>query len=403
ENIHHLLSHPVGEGASDIAPIDVAGLMALARAMHQSSSPAAWGMALIEYLKNRFGMTFMSILWPARPPANRLISFMTSHDDKRLLLSQTPFLRTIRDHEAILWPSRINELQFKDGQRHVNQVDEPVLIGPLLADRKGATGLLYIENTEKHFNKDDLNVFSALLLILSPAITSYAKHLEEAENRHLPTCDPYEGGLNLTTSDDQVKIIFSTATQVAATKSSVMICGEAGTGKGALGRYIHNISPRKHGRLVKVGLSAIPANEIERALLGQNNGSGDGDVYGQIGFLELADGGTLFLRHIEYLPANAQKILLMAMEEGLFMPLAAGRPKAVDLRVICTTSVDLWARVEAGYFREDLYVRLNNMTISMPPLREIKNDLEWLANNFMSLAARDMGLNFTGIDPAVME
>lgn len=204
----------------------------------------------------------------------------------------------------------------------------------------------------------------------------------------------------MSSTDTQIKILFSTAAQAASDSGAILVTGEAGTGKSALAEYIHNVSGRKNGRLVPVNLAALPPADVEATLFGEMP---SGTSSGHTGLLDLADGGTLFLRHVEFLPPAVQKLLLMTLEEGLFFTLGAPRPKAVDLRVVSSTSIDLWARVQAGYFREDLYSRLNHVNISMPPLREIKHDLESLLTNIMSRSALEMGLTFTGLDPAAME
>ncbi len=397
EEVLGLMAVPAEEAASDIAPDDVPGLMALAHRLSSSSAPEECEALLVRYLESRFGMTFMSILWPSNPPARRLVSLWTSHDDKRLLLSETPFIRATRDGEALLWPSSITELSFSEGKRNVIQTGHPSLVGPLYAD-EGRIGLIYLENQDQPFTEKDFKAFAALLGIISPMIRHlYEKH-RQANVDENDLADSPE--VILSSADDQVKIVYSTAAQAAGESSSILIRGEAGTGKSSLAAYIHKVGTRKKGRLVTVNLATLPASEIEPMLFGHVGGSGENK---RIGLVEQADSGTLFLRHVEYLPPPAQKLLLMTLEEGLFFTLGASRPQAVDLRVVSSTSTALLARVEAGFFREDLYSRLNGLNIFMPPLREVKNGLDGFISSFMSKVAREMGLTFTGIDPAALE
>ena len=397
EEVLGLVMAPAVEAAAGVDSQDVPELMALSHRLGLGLESEEGEDFLLKYLKTRFGMTFMSILWPSNPPARRLISLWTSHDDKRLLLSETPFIRATRDREAVLWPSSITELSFSEGKRHVQQTGHPSLVGPLYADG-GRIGLMYLENQDRAFNDRDFRAFSALLGIVSPLIRHiYEKHSQGADLVNDGADSPE---VILSSTDDKVKIVYATAAQAASGSSSILIRGEAGTGKTSLAAYIHKVSSRKHGRLVTVNLATLPASEIEATLFGQV-ASSEGNS--RIGLLEQADSGTLFLQHVEYLPPPAQKLLLMAMEEGLFLTLGAARPQAVDLRVISSTSIDLLAKVESGYFREDLYSRLNGLNIFMPPLREVKGGLDGFISSFMAKVAREMGLRFTGIDPAAVE
>lgn len=397
EDIHNLITAPVDMAAQAAAPDDIPSLMALAHALGRAVDPDAVEAIIMDYLYHRFELTFMSILWPSRPPAKRLIAMLTSHEDKRLLLSHTPFIRATRDREVLLWPKTITELSFSYGQRHVGLADSPALVGPLNAE-DDLTGLMYLENQDRPFNEKDMAAFAALLGIAGPAIRWLADVRSRPKEWKPPLSPATE--FIMASNDTSVKIVFSTAAQAATGSRAILISGEAGTGKSALAEYIHSVSPRKNGQLATVNLATLPPAEIEPTLFGQIASSASEP---RTGLLELADGGTLFLRHVEFLPPSSQKLLLMAMVEGLFFTLGAHRAKAVDLRVISTTSIDLWSRVQSGYFREDLYFRLNGLSISMPPLRDIKHDMESLVNNFMAKSARDMGLTFNGLDPAALE
>ena len=396
EQVTKLVTAPAAEAAAAVDPADLPALMTLSHRLAACLGGEETETLILKYLQERFGQTFMSILWPSRPPARRLISLLTSDDDRRLLLSHNPFIRATRDREVILWPSSITELSFHDGKRDVVQAGHPSLAGPLYGP-DGTTGLMYLENHHQTFTTNDLRTFAALLGLISPALSALADN-----HIHLAKPDYSQGQeMVLASNDNKVKAVFSTAAQAAESKKSILLSGETGTGKSALVSYIHNASPRKSGRLVTVNLSTMPPADIEANLFGQAPAPG-GDP-GRTGLLELADSGTLFLKHVEYLPPAVQKLLLMVIEEGIFFSLGGQRPQAVDLRVISSTSVDLWSRVEAGYFREDLYVRLNNLNISLPPLRDIKVDLENQLAHFMGQAARDLGLTLTGVDPGAVE
>ncbi|MCL2029232.1 MAG: sigma 54-interacting transcriptional regulator, partial [Deltaproteobacteria bacterium] len=390
-----LTAAPAGRAAAEMTPEDVPALMALSHSLLQCASHAETETVLLKYLHDRFGITFMSVLWPAKPPVRRLVSLLTSHDDKRLILGQTPFDRVVKSREVLLWPSCISELTFQDRERHVLRLNHSALLGPLYAGQENV-GLMYLENLNRQFTSRDLKTFAAMLILVSPAVAELAG---ARESRRLPG-NSQHGNHILPTNDTKVKIVYSTARQAAAGEGPIMLHGEAGTGKSVLARYIHEVSPRKGGRLVSVNLSDLPQAEIETILFGLAQTPSSES---RAGLVELADGGTLLLRHVEFLPPSAQKFLMMAMEEGIFFPAGAHRGKVVSLRIISSTSADLAALVDIGQFREDLYMRLNALVISLPPLREIKGDLESLLNSFLNKAARDLGVDFNGVDPAALE
>ena len=375
ENLNGLVSAPLSRAVAEISPGDVPALMLLSHRLLECSTPEEIEAALLKYLRDRFGITFMALLWPTRPPSRRLISLLASHDDKRLLLGEAPFTRAIQHREVLLWPTSISELAFHSRGRHVTHLEQPTLVGPIQAGGESA-GLMYLENQSRKFTERDMKAFAAMLVTIGPAVADMAGTRTRADLRETDASDTAD--LILASSDAKVKIIFSTAAQAAAGSGAIMIHGEAGTGKSALAEYIHRVSPRKGGRLVPVNLANLQPSDIEATLFGMAHSA---ETEGRIGLVELADGGTLFLRHVEYLPPAAQKSVLMMLEEGLSFSLGSRRAKAVDLRVVSSTSIDLAGKVEAGYFREDLYLRLNGVSISMPPVREVKDDLE----NFLNL------------------
>ena len=392
-----LVSAPAGQAAAQVAPEDVPALMTLSHRLLQRADPGEIGTVVLKHLQDRFGLTFMALLWPGRPPARRLVSLLTSHGDKRLLLGRTPFDRAVKNREVLLWPSSISDLTFQNRNRRVGQVNRPVLLGPVQADRETA-GLLYLENQDREFTPGDLPAFAAALAIISPALADLA-------GARVSPAPPEARGAPrkiLASHGDTFKIVLSTAIQAAAGSSPIMLHGEAGTGKGDLAAYIHDVSHRKGGRLVTVNLAALPPSEIEAALFGLAQAPNSSER--RTGLVEQADGGTLFLRHVEHLPPLTQKFLLMAMVEGLFFPVGSSRRgQAVDFRIISSTSIDLASLVEAGQFREDLFLRLNGLTIYLPPLREIKDDLGTFLNIFLNRAARSLGVNFDGVDPGALE
>ena len=191
--------------------------------------------------------------------------------------------------------------------------------------------------------------------------------------------------------------VFQLMNQVAGAGSTVLILGETGTGKELIARAIHNSSPRKDKIMVKVNCAALPENLIESELFGHEKGSFTGAIDRRIGKFELADNGTLFLDEIGEMPPILQAKLLRAIQEREIERVGGKNPIKVNVRIIAATNRELRQEVEAGRFRSDLYYRLNVFPITIPPLRERKEDIPMLANHFIRRFARSIGKKVTGI------
>lgn len=177
---------------------------------------------------------------------------------------------------------------------------------------------------------------------------------------------------------DGIKQVLSQVGQVARTDATVLILGETGTGKELIARAIHNLSTRKARAMIKVNCAALPAALIEAELFGHEKGAYTGALSCQIGRFEAANGSTIFLDEIGELPLELQSKLLRVLQEGQFERLGSPKPIAVDVRVIAATNRSLAQAVREGKFREDLYYRLNVFPISVPPLRERREDIPLL-------------------------
>lgn len=172
------------------------------------------------------------------------------------------------------------------------------------------------------------------------------------------------------------------AVQVAGTDLSVLVTGESGVGKEVFPQIIHLHSPRKHNHYFAVNCGAIPEGTIDSELFGHEKGSFTGAYETRKGYFEVADGGTLFLDEVAELPLSTQVRLLRVLQTGEFIKVGSSKVQKTDVRVIAATNINLMRAIEAGRFREDLFYRLNTVPISVPPLRERKEDIHLLFKKF---------------------
>jgi DNA-binding NtrC family response regulator len=180
-----------------------------------------------------------------------------------------------------------------------------------------------------------------------------------------------------------IQKIIQLISQVAGTKATVLVQGESGTGKEIIARAIHYQSDRASKPFVVINCAAIPSNLLESELFGHEKGAFTGAIKTKKGRLELADQGTLFLDEIGEMPKELQVKILRVLEEQKFQRVGGTEDVEVDNRIIAATNKDLKQAVEAGAFRDDLYYRLNVITISIPPLRERKEDIPLLVDYFL--------------------
>ncbi|MDA8211437.1 MAG: sigma 54-interacting transcriptional regulator [Clostridia bacterium] len=200
----------------------------------------------------------------------------------------------------------------------------------------------------------------------------------------------------------QLVDLKETVMKVAPRKSNVLIRGESGTGKELLAHAIHSSSNRRFGPFVKVNCAAIPENLLESEFFGYEEGAFTGTRRGgQVGKFELAHKGTIFLDEIGEMSPTMQAKLLRVIQEKVVERLGGGLPRAVDVRIVAATNVNLEELIKYGKFRADLYYRLNVVALTMPPLRERKEDINDLVSHFIGKYNHEFGMNILGITPQV--
>lgn len=258
------------------------------------------------------------------------------------------------------------------------------------AMKKGAFDYL-----QKPFDNDEL------LAIISRAVemVTLKRRVKELEDQ-LEETYRFE---NIVGVSDKMKSTFTLMQKFARTDGTVVVCGESGTGKELIVRAIHQASKRKSGPFVVVNCGAIPPNLIESEFFGHEAGSFTDAKELRIGKFESADGGTLFLDEIGELTLQAQVKLLRVIEEGTFSRVGSNEPIAVDVRVMAATNRDLATMVEEGKFREDLYWRLNVLSLNICPLRQRKEDIPLLVEHFLDRYATPLGVEQPNVSEKVLE
>jgi len=222
--------------------------------------------------------------------------------------------------------------------------------------------------------------------------------LTNLEDRYRNIYQPY----NFIGESQEIKKVFRIVNRVAATDSSVIILGETGTGKELVAGAIHYNSTRSDGRFVRVNCAALPEQLLESELFGHERGAFTGADRQRIGRFEHANGGTIFLDEIADMSLYTQAKVLRVIQEKEFERLGSNDTVKVDVRIISATNQDLMQRMQQRLFREDLYYRLNVVTIHLPPLRERNGDIGLLIQFFLKKYAGQMNKRIRGIEAQAM-
>jgi len=185
--------------------------------------------------------------------------------------------------------------------------------------------------------------------------------------------------------------LFDLVAQVAPSRSTVLIQGESGTGKELIAKAIHAHSPRRDKPFIPVNTGAVPSDLLESTLFGHERGAFTSAVAAKKGLFEVADGGTLFLDEIGTMRMDMQAKILRVLQDRRFMHVGGTQEIQVDIRIVAATNVNLEQAVKEGRFREDLFYRLNVISLELPPLRNRKEDIPLLANHYLKFYAEENG------------
>lgn len=267
------------------------------------------------------------------------------------------------------------------------------------------SGFLYLDRRDgrrEPYGRADLRVLGVLAGLLGLGLVQYRREraLErrrakrEAADRSGPFAD-------YITADPGIRQIFSHLERVGDSTASILIMGETGTGKGLLAECIHRGNSRRKGPLVTVSCAAIPETLLESELFGHVEGAFTGAHRDKQGLFEEAQGGTIFLDEISRASLSVQAKLLQVLDTRRIRRVGSTRERKVDARVICASNADLRKAIHQGDFLEDLFYRLSDFIVQLPPLRERKGDIPLLLDHFFAQANREMGRSPKGIDRGV--
>lgn len=301
-----------------------------------------------------------------------------------------------KSFEVALVDLKMPEMDGIELLEKLKQIDPEVQVIMMTAYGSVETAVDAMRLGAYHYVSKPVNLKEVELLI-NKALDNH--HLL-MENKYLKDeLEQKYGDLRIIGKSRAIREVLSTVSRVATTRSTVLIRGESGTGKELVARAIHGLSDRADKRFIPVSCAALPETLFESELFGHEKGAFTGAIRTREGRFKLADGGTLFLDEVGDIPLETQVKLLRVIESQEFERLGGKDTLKVDVRIISATNQELEEKIKEGTFREDLYYRLNVISIVIPPLRERKEDILMLVDHFINKANQKCGRSVKGITP----
>jgi len=266
----------------------------------------------------------------------------------------------------------------------------------------GLSGAVFVDRSRKNscgpFGVQELSLLGLLGNLTATAVLNYNRARIVMENSRLRAkLEARSYGSEIVTRSPKMVRILDLVGKVGRSRATVLLCGETGTGKGLLARAIHDSSPRKGKAFVQINCAALPEPLLESELFGHVQGAFTGAVKSKKGLFEEAEGGTIFLDEIEKVTPSVQGKLLRVLDNQEIRPVGGNRWKKVNARVVCATNVDLQQKIRSGGFLEDLFYRLNDIQINVPPLRERREDIPVLVEHFIQRFSDSLGKRVKGL------
>jgi transcriptional regulator with GAF, ATPase, and Fis domain len=317
-------------------------------------------------------------------------------------VSDSIVAKVVQQGRGLIIADALDDPEFNASESVVNLKLLSVMCAPLM--HKGQLfGLIYLGNDRlvNRFDQralDTLTIFSAQasLLVQNALLVNELK----LENVTLKTRLEEHAYGDLIGACQGMRDVYKRIDKIAPTDISVLVTGETGSGKELIAREIHRHSPRTKGPFISINCGAIPENLLESELFGHVKGAFTGAVATKLGRFQAAIGGTLFLDEIGEMPLQLQVKLLRALQEKVVYKVGDNRPEPVDIRIVAATNKNLEDEVRKGAFREDLYFRINVVTLKLPPLRERGDDIVVLSKFFLNLYTREFGSKVRGFTPS---
>jgi Nif-specific regulatory protein len=292
---------------------------------------------------------------------------------------------------------------FKEISESIRFETQSIACVPL--KREGATiGVMQIIDKEdgRPLGQNDMQLLEEFASLAALAL-GHAQNIQEVKRENQDLKEELKVRHEMVGKSAALEKVIADGLKVANSKASALILGESGTGKELLARLIHRAGPRKNKPLIVINCAAMPETLLEDELFGHEKGSFTGAVSRKIGKFELAHEGTIFLDEIGEMTPGMQAKLLRVLQEGNFYRVGGNIPISVDVRVLSATNKKLEEEVANGRFREDLYYRLNVVQISMPTLRERKDDIPLLTDHFLSVFKEETVIPNLTISKAALE
>jgi transcriptional regulator with GAF, ATPase, and Fis domain len=306
--------------------------------------------------------------------------------------------RVVQTRKPLIVSDAMHDAQFARAKSVVDLRLSSVMCVPMLY-RDDLLGCLYLGNDRVTdlFTKRDLDLLhvfasQASLLVHTALMLNELK----TTNRNLRQQLRKSSQGEMIGSSEPVQAVFKVLRRVAPTDISVLVLGETGTGKELVALELHRLSERGRKPFVSINCGAIPENLLESELFGHKKGAFTGAVTDKMGKFEAAEGGTLFLDEISEMPMNLQVKLLRVLQERKIERVGELKPRPIDIRVVAATNKDIEAEIKAGRFREDLFYRLNEVTVHLPPLRDRGDDILLLARFFLNKYAEQYSARSKG-------
>ncbi len=339
---------------------------------------------------------------PDAPSTSTIGRSRSGRNPDAIQVSRTVIRRVLEEKVAVLARDVSTDASLEKAQSIIATGIRSILCVPLLSGKR-AIGVLYLDvrRAGAAFDERHLELLTGVAAVIALSLERALEYQRMRAQAQLLRAD-LDQDRAMVGESAAIKKVYELIAKVAASDTTVLILGESGTGKELAARAVHRNGRRAEKAFVAVNCATLGDNLLESELFGHERGAFTGAVGLKKGLLETADGGTIFMDEVAELPLTVQAKLLRVLQEREFTRLGSTRPIRVDIRLIAATNKDLRAAVANGAFREDLWHRLNVVSIKMPKLRERMEDIRLLASFFLAKASRRCGRRVIGFSPEAM-